>query len=87
MKEYQIQDVNLLIDLYEKLKPWIKNHPNHNMFSEGAVCPNCSSTHLQKRGTAVSAAGAYQRYQCRDCGTWSQGTKSTRSRVEVKGIV
>jgi len=24
MKEYQIQDVNLLIDLYEKLRPWIK---------------------------------------------------------------
>jgi DNA polymerase elongation subunit (family B) len=87
MESYNIQDVVLLESLYDTLRPWIKNHPNHNIFSEGAVCPNCSSTHLQKRGTAVSTTGAYQRYQCRDCGTWSQGTKSTRGRVEVKGIV
>jgi DNA polymerase elongation subunit (family B) len=87
MESYNIQDVVLLESLYDTLRPWIKNHPNHNIFSEGAVCPNCSSTHLQKRGVAVSTTGSYQRYQCRDCGTWSQGTKSTRGRVEVKGIV
>jgi DNA polymerase elongation subunit (family B) len=87
MQDYNAQDVVLLESLYDTLRPWIKNHPNHNMYSEGAVCPNCSSTHLQKRGVAMSTTGAYQRYQCRDCGTWSQGTKSTRGRVEVKGIV
>ena len=41
---------------------------------------------LQKRGTAVSGTGTYQRYQCRACGTWSQGTKAVKPSVEIKGV-
>lgn len=87
MEKYNIQDVILLESLYNRLLPWIKNHPNRNLYSEDVVCPTCGSHAVQKRGQAVSLSGTYQRYQCRDCGTWSQGTKSTRGRVEVKGIV
>lgn len=84
MEKYNIQDVVLLENLYGNLLPWIKSHPNHNLFSDGHVCPNCSSSSLQRRGTAISATGTYQRYQCRSCGTWSQSTKSIKSSVEVK---
>ena len=84
MEKYNIQDVVLLENLYGHLLPWIKSHPNHNLFSDGHVCPNCSSSSLQRRGTAISATGTYQRYQCRSCGTWSQSTKSIKSSVEVK---
>lgn len=84
MEDYNVQDVVLLERLYHKLLPWIKNHPNQNLFSESVCCPSCGQTHLQKRGTAVSATGTYQRYQCRTCGTWSQGTKSIKKSVEVK---
>jgi DNA polymerase elongation subunit (family B)/DNA-directed RNA polymerase subunit RPC12/RpoP len=84
MEEYNIQDVVLLESLYENLLPWIKNAPNRNLYQDIAGCPTCGSTRLQKRGTAVSATGAYQRYQCRDCGSWSQGTKSIKKTVEVK---
>lgn len=84
MEKYNIQDVVLLENLYSHLLPWIKSHPNHNLFSDGHVCPNCSSSSLQRRGTAISATGTYQRYQCRSCGTWSQSTKSIKSSVEVK---
>lgn len=73
MKEYQVQDVNLLIDLYEILKPWIKNGPNaalHDGVENG--CRNCASTNLHSRGTAKSKTAVYQRYQCRDCGTWNR---------------
>lgn len=75
MKKYQIQDVNLLIDLYEKLKPWIKNHPNVALYDgleDG--CTNCGSAHLQKRGVERTASSSYQRYQCQDCGKWLRGT-------------
>lgn len=84
MEKYNIQDVVLLESLYGTLLPWIKSHPNHNLFSDDHVCPNCSSSSLQRRGTAISATGTYQRYQCRSCGTWSQSTKSIKSSVEVK---
>ena len=84
MEKYNIQDVILLENLYGALRPWIRNHPNHNLFSDDHVCPNCGSSSLQRRGTAISATGTYQRYQCRSCGTWSQSTKSIKSSVEVK---
>lgn len=85
MADYNIQDVILLEDLYNTLLPWIKNHPNKNLHSDNPCCPTCGDTHLQKRGTAISATGTYQRYQCRACGSWSQGTKATKKNVEIKG--
>ena len=84
MEEYNIQDVVLLESLYDNLLPWIKNPPNRNLYSESPCCPTCGHEHLQKRGTAISTTGTYQRYQCRSCGSWSQGTKSTKKTVEVK---
>ena len=86
MADYNIQDVILLEDLYNTLLPWIKNHPNKNLHSDNPCCPTCGDTHIQKRGTAVSATGTYQRYQCRACGSWSQGIKATKKNVEVKGL-
>ena len=84
MEKYNIQDVVLLENLYGHLLPWIKSHPNHNLFADGHSCPNCGSASLQRRGTAISATGTYQRYQCRSCGTWSQSTKTVKPAVEVK---
>jgi DNA polymerase elongation subunit (family B) len=84
MQDYNIQDVVLLESLYNELLPWIKNHPNQNLFSDISGCPTCGSTNLQKRGTAISITGSYQRYQCKSCGSWSQGTKSVKKSVEVK---
>lgn len=77
MKEYQIQDVNLLVDLYEILKPWIKNGP-HSALHDGVEggCRNCSSTNLQRRGVAKTSTATYQRFQCQDCGSWNRGSKS-----------
>lgn len=84
MESYNIQDVVLLESLYSTLLPWIKSHPNHNLYTSDTVCPTCSGHRLQKRGTAVSITGTYQRYQCKDCGSWSQGAKTTKEPVKVK---
>jgi DNA polymerase elongation subunit (family B) len=84
MEAYNIQDVVLLESLYDKLLPWIKTHPNHNLYTDDVVCPTCSGHRLQKRGTAISSVGTYQRYQCKDCGSWSQSTKSVKRSVEMK---
>ena len=86
MESYNIQDVVLLESLYCRLLPWIKSHPNRNLFTDNPVCPTCAGTRLQKRGTAVSSTGRYQRFQCSDCGAWSQGVKAVKPSVEVKGL-
>jgi hypothetical protein len=69
MKEYQIQDVNLLIDLYNILLPWIKNHPHVGVAAgEQLSCRNCGSENLIKYGYRYTHLGKYQRYLCQDCG-------------------
>lgn len=84
MEDYNIQDVVLLEALYDNLLPWIKSHPNRNLFSTAPVCPTCGEGRLLKRGTATSSSGIYQRFQCKACGTWSQGTKAIRAGLELK---
>lgn len=77
MKKYNIQDVRLLEELYEKLKPWIKAHPNVGLYtdSETSVCPTCGSADLERRGYAIKTTGKYQRFRCRGCGTWPTATR------------
>jgi len=85
MEEYNIQDVMLLEKVYGKLKPWIKNHPNQNLFTNGEhVCPNCGGKHLHKRGTSYTIAGQYQRYKCTGCGSWSRDTKKINGTLGIK---
>jgi len=77
MKVYQEQDVNLLVDLYEILRPWIKNHPSmplHNMAEDGCVV--CGSLKLQKRGYERTSSAVYQRLCCTECGKWMRSSKS-----------
>lgn len=77
MKEYNIGDVTLLEEVYYTFLPWIKQHPNHAMYSDNKlICPNCGGSHYQRRGTTATRAGIYQRYNCLDCGTWFRGNKN-----------
>ena len=74
MQRYNKQDVVLLEQVYNKLLPWIKSHPNPALFNDKTEmqCPKCGSTHLQKRGTYYTKVQKYQRYQCMSCHSWSK---------------
>lgn len=76
MKTYQIQDVNLLVDLYDILLPWITNHP-HVGASEGnpEACKNCGSDKIIKAGKKITTSGANQRHQCTNCGVYMTGAR------------
>ena len=77
MKKYQIQDVDLLIGLYEKFLPWIKNHPNVAVIDNRPdSCINCGSSHLQSRGFDTTSTGKYRKFQCVTCGKWQRSAKS-----------
>ncbi len=82
MEEYNKNDVIMLENLYHKLLPWIKNHPNYSLYLQrDTLCPNCGSAHYQKRGYYYTNALRYQRYQCTGCGTWFRD-KNNNNTVE-----
>lgn len=77
MKKYQIQDVALLGDLYDKLLPWISNHPDHPLHNDNADgCVACGSLKLERNGYAMTGTGKFPRYVCTDCGKWQREAKS-----------
>ena len=78
MVKYNKVDVEILEGVYDRLKVFMDNHPNANLFidAEAPVCPVCGGKHLQKRGFRTTRIGKYRRYQCDDCGSWSSaGTR------------
>ena len=86
MKKYQIQDVNLLLELYDKLLPWMKHPsvPAHKGI-EGEACINCGSHNIKRRGYEVLNTGKYQKFQCNECGKWMRG-KSAVATTEMRAI-
>lgn len=77
MEKYNKNDVHLLIDLYDRVLPWISGLPNLNLYNgTDGLCPKCGKDSLHKRGTRPSGLGLYQRYQCTSCGGWSTSGKS-----------
>ena len=73
MVKYCKRDVQVLEAVYNKLLPYIHNHPNIGLL-KGAPshsCPNCGGTHLQHRGYRITNVSRFARYQCQGCGKWS----------------
>lgn len=74
LREYNIEDILALEELYLKLRPWDTRHPNTAVMQENEelTCPKCGGNHLQYRGYAYTSVGKYHRLQCQDCGGWSR---------------
>ena len=74
MRKYNIQDVKLLVNLYERIKPFITNHPH--IGDERGECGSCGSNRMQSRGHRRTKTFKIQRLQCRDCGSWQSGKRT-----------
>lgn len=76
MGRYNKHDIFLLEGVYDVIRPYIKNHPNLNLYTMPVPvdnepvppCPTCQSTHTKKRGIYTSNARHYQQYLCHSCG-------------------
>jgi hypothetical protein len=55
------------------MRPWMKTHPNVAIHTDRLSCQACGSSNTQKRGLSYSKYTKYQRIQCLDCASWSQG--------------
>lgn len=89
MKKYNIQDIALLENLYDRCKPWIIGHPNAALYvdSTDPVCPHCGATHLQSRGLYHAKTQSYSRFRCNDCGKWSRSRTTALSVTKRKSIL
>ena len=84
MIRYNKQDVQLLEDVYLKLRPFMKNHPNVNVLDNRTeACPICGSKKLQRRGFSYTRVSKKQRYQCNDCHGWSTG-KTDQKALDIR---
>ena len=88
MEAYNVQDVILLESLYVRLLPWIKNHPNHGIYTDTPdyLCPSCGSIHVQRRGFSRTQALQFVRYHCQDCGAWSRAPISEKREKTLRPV-
>jgi hypothetical protein len=75
MKSYNKRDVGLLRGVYEKLLPWIPNHPDMRIYTGKTSCRNCGSKRVQFRGEDRTLTTVKQRYKCNDCSHWGSTPK------------
>lgn len=86
MIRYCKQDVALLERLYNRVLPWIDNHPHLQLYSgkKGLVCRNCNSSNVQSRGYRATVAYLYQQFRCNACGRWGKGNQRKLDSVKTE---
>lgn len=78
MLKYNKQDVVVLEEIYCRMMPWIKNHPNiSNYFEDKDRCIKCGSENIIKLNKYFyTPSGKYELYRCRRCGSVFRGKKN-----------
>jgi hypothetical protein len=84
MVDYNKRDVTLLENVFLKLRPYVANHINREIFGK-VGCPRCGSKKVQSRGFHRAITKTYRRFQCQKCSGWFRdlkgGKATTQSRV------
>lgn len=75
MERYCAQDVRLLEEVYQKVMPYIGNHPHLGANSAGA-CGACGSHNTASHKPRRTKAFQIEQIQCQDCGSWQDGKRS-----------
>lgn len=71
MTKYCKQDVALTEKVFNKLRPFATNLPNHNLWSDDKrVCPTCGNKSLKSYGWRHTKTKSYQRLRCRKCNSF-----------------
>jgi len=77
MEVYNRHDVEVLEEVYLKIRPWIKGHANLSLYNDeiDGQCPNCGSTNLVETGNYYTSVGRYTTYKC-ECGAVCRSRKT-----------
>lgn len=89
MKKYNILDVEVLEEVYYKLRPWYTQHPNvtTDTVKDKPLCPKCGSSHVRKYGWYYTNKGKYQKWKCESCGGYSSETYTKNTREERQSLL
>lgn len=90
MSKYNDGDVLLLEEVYLKMRPWIKPHPNMGLHvvEDLQVCPSCGSSELKWEGTAYRTyVNEYPTCICLSCGAESRSRKAITSKSMNKNLL
>lgn len=91
MEKYCKQDVYLTERLYDRLLPWIPNHPHRGVWVGDAwACTNCGhdvDPETAAGSLSVAAVTAYNSYQCPNCGHWLRGTRVRSEKLKTRSTV
>ena len=74
MSRYCAGDVRLTEAVYDRIRPYITDHPRIGN-RHGLMCPNCGSDHMTSQGWKISRTTRVQSLKCQGCGSWSQGKR------------
>lgn len=83
MEKYNRQDVYILEELYWKIRPYIKSHPNMGLFvnAESDVCPACGSNKLTWGGSYITPLNKYTSFRCESCGSIGRSRESELTKL------
>ena len=79
MARYNKRDVTMMPELFERVKSYVKMPHPITESPEIPACHSCGSQDLERRGYALTLNGRYQRFRCRQCGSWHRGTERISS--------
>lgn len=89
MEKYNKRDVVLLEQVYDRLLPWVVDHPAAGLLDpalRGMNCQTCGSPNLTKQGFRIAKTGRYQQFKCSDCGSWMRKRVKDRSEAPLEVI-
>ncbi len=88
MELYNRHDVEILEDVYLKLRPWIQHHPNLNMYMETnePICACCGSEKIREYSFYYTSVNKYKVYQC-ECGALSRQRMAETPQKDKKNIL
>lgn len=89
MLKYNKKDVAILEEIYLKLRPWIKNHPNiGNLADSQMSCACCGSDNISPIPDKYyfTSVGKYKLYRCNVCGAVSRARKRENLPPQVTSI-
>lgn len=72
MAEYNMQDVQLLNDVFRAMLPHVKSKLNFNLQTDEPIlrCKQCGSDKLKQQGYEYTASAMRHRFLC-ECGSWN----------------
>ncbi len=89
MVDYNKRDVELLEQVFLKIRPYASIALNHQLFAEHEGCPHCGSERYEGRGYRYADTQVYRRFQCLNatCQKWFRSRKAEKGRAATHKVL